>query len=185
MQRIKDFFIEASLHGWAAPKDQQVEKTTILDLPGSEVYPFTSENPLYEGLLCKDVYFVNGQFSQGSIQIWENGDPVWYMSYGGFCADPRAIPVLKAALYSAYQDGKFYGGRGPAQFTQWGENTWLQYFNYLALHQDQGKSPKNKATAETEFKRFDGAEEVVEVFNLTSVLFQHRFSGGALIPDEE
>lgn len=63
-ERIKEFFFEAAVHTWAAPKDQRVRKSSILALPGSEAYEYANDNLRY-----LDTYFVHGQCSGGQTII--------------------------------------------------------------------------------------------------------------------
>jgi hypothetical protein len=53
--------------------------------------------------------------SAGTTTIFFEGQPIWWMSYGGEYHKSE-IPLLKEALSKAYHEQTFCGGRGPETF---------------------------------------------------------------------
>ena len=57
-----------------------------------------------------------GDYSCGTARIEVQNCPVLLMQYGGPYSE-EAIPCVKAALRDAYENGRWYGGRGRHGFT--------------------------------------------------------------------
>ncbi|MFA6588487.1 MAG: hypothetical protein WCT08_05465 [Patescibacteria group bacterium] len=104
IDEIKEFFFTAMLSGWAAASG--AKRMIIPNLPGYKAFEFREG-----GLRLVDCWCVNGDHSAGFTTIWENDIPRWTMHYGGMYPQ-AAIHVVKRALYLAYEDRQFYGGRG-------------------------------------------------------------------------
>jgi len=76
---------------------------------------------------------------------------VWLMNYGGYYEE-RVIKFLKAALYKAYKDRQFFGGRGPLVFSEGS----LAYVNQPRLN---------------DFSKFEGREEIFDLRVASAVIF--------------
>lgn len=109
---LQAFFFEAMLAGYAA--EAPVEKTSFGRFPGSKMPPPYVKGP-WELI---DLYFVTATASRsgGMTIVWYDRIPVWMMSYFGEYTE-SALPCLKAALRKAYTEGRFFGGRGPSDFS--------------------------------------------------------------------
>lgn len=108
---LEEFFLYCAGRTYVG---NEVPKTSIPELPGSNVYRIECDDLLYV-----DMYFINGDYSYGHTGIWVSGTPAWEKSYDGWCQDNNAdvIETLKAALYENYVVNKvFYGGRGPKSY---------------------------------------------------------------------
>jgi hypothetical protein len=148
-------FFAAMQSGYA---NDAIGKITVETLPGSKVIKFQSGN-----FTVADCWFApeNVLHSSGFTVITYRGVPVWTMSYQGwYHAD--AIPCLKAALRSAYDQRKFFGGRGSA------------FFSYDSMAYVNHFDPQN------DWLDFRGREEV---FRLDSGvrLGCHEYHGQALL----
>jgi hypothetical protein len=137
VKEIRVFYFEASLETWAAG----ARETTIADLPGSYVVTYESGDFLY-----KDVYYVAGENSSGSITIWRKGVPVWFMSYGGSHSEV-VIEFLKLALHRATSMKEFHGGRGLPVFS---DNHGLTYTNHTTANEFSNFAGEERMYQETE-----------------------------------
>lgn len=155
LKEVEEFFLEAARQTYAA----DAPKTTIAELPKSKVYRYEHEDWLYV-----DLYFATNCTSFGTTTIWYRGQPIWGMQYHGYwnMGDERIIPFLKLALRVSYENGVFYGGRGPNALKDESGN--LTYRNW----------PEPKS-----FVRFEGYEEIYD--ERIKELFHHDYSGMALI----
>ena len=153
VSQAEDFFFEAMLAGYVAG----AAKKKVLDEPGYVKIEYQrGEFHLVDRYLSS----LGRNYSGGTTTIWVNGSPVWLMSYMGWY-DPRAIPVLKAALRRSYEKRDFNGGRGPDSFSLSG----LSYTNHVNNWQ---------------FKNFDGRESVPDN-KAEQSLGYHRYHGHILI----
>lgn len=156
LKEIEEFFLEAARQTYAA----DAPKTTIADLPKSKVYRYERGDWLYV-----DLYFSANGKSFGQTTIWFQDQPVWGMQYHGSwdTSDERVIPFLKLALRESYENGVFYGGRGPN-----------------ALKDESGKlTYRNWPHPRHNLARFEGYEEIYS--ERAKELFRHDYSGMALI----
>ncbi|MFC1757022.1 DUF5680 domain-containing protein [Patescibacteria group bacterium] len=104
--QIENVFFEAMLYGWAS---KNPEKISIPEFPGMKGIVYESGQ-----FRVVDGYFVTpySDMSTGMTMIWHATVPVWVMYYGGWY-DEEVIPFLKSCLNNAYEEHRFYGGRGP------------------------------------------------------------------------
>lgn len=157
VEQIETFFFEGMREGWAV----SASKTAIPELPGSKCITYRRGK-----FSLKDYYFVSpdSDNSYGTTLIWVAEKPVWIMHYGGFYVK-RAIPIMKAALISAYNQNLFIGGRGPKKFRILGNP--MRYNNHTPNHSKK-------------FEAFSGYEEVYEVLESKNekLLGEHHFFGG-------
>jgi hypothetical protein len=65
-------------------------------------------------LLYIDVWWTvpSSERSYGNTTIYHHGQPVWMMHYDGW-HDGKIIQTVKNALFLAYSEKDFFGGRGP------------------------------------------------------------------------
>lgn len=119
---IKQFFFRGMLDGYVNPnsikfRDLRVVFPTVhFWMPDSEC-TFYCKNVEGKKLQLVDLWFSRGDsdFNGGMTVIWVNDEPIWMMNYGGWYRKD-AIPVLKMALKTAYEQKLFHGGRGPHEF---------------------------------------------------------------------
>lgn len=153
---VKSFFFKAMLKGWAAIGN----KIKIAEMPGYKAIPYRDGD-----LSLLDNYCVtpNSNYSAGTKTIWYKDNPIWFMSYyGNYFKD--AIPIVQKALYNAYQNGVFYGGRGVPRY----------YDNDLVYINEQNLD---------DFTNFSGSERVVKLRNREGDIRGFHFYGGiALVP---
>ena len=162
MLRVQMFFFEAMMKGWATSP----EKHPIPGLPGSKSITYEDA-----GLKLVDYYFVSKlppYLTYGTTVIYEFGNPVWVMHYGGDY-DKRVIPFLKSVLMRNYQDKVFVGGRGPERLE--GEDHTLQYLNNVE--------------EKSSFIRFRGHEQIITTSEQWKVpvgqkMGEHWYFGGIL-----
>ncbi|HUD03169.1 MAG TPA: DUF5680 domain-containing protein [Candidatus Paceibacterota bacterium] len=109
---VQQVFFAAMRAGYAGDAP---EKTTISELPGSKVITY-QDGPW----LVRDVYFIHSESdsSSGMTLIYYNGQPAWTMQYQGWYVK-EVIPFLKRALAVKYRVGNWFGGRGPASYTEY------------------------------------------------------------------
>lgn len=158
-KEIEEFFFEASLKGYV---NEEIPKTTILEMPGSKVYRYERGDLLYV-----DSYFVGESGKTfGSTVIWDEGRPVWYMQYHGSCIDRKVIPFLKRALGRAYKIKTFVGGRGPITYAE----------GNLMYRNDSVREINN-------FRSFLGHETIYESVELQRevLILGHDYNGGILL----
>lgn len=149
---LKHFFLVAARKTYAGGI---VPKTTIKEFPGSEAYYYEAEKLLYI-----DCYFSSKTRSYGQTTIWFDGIPVWGMQYYGEwnCDNERiVIPFLKKALFMAYENLEFIGGRGPCRFNE-GD---LHYTN----------------ASIGDFTGFQGEESIYDYEQSSRRVFWHRYAG--------
>lgn len=108
-QRLQEFFLDAMRNGYAA----NVEKFAIPHMKHKGISYKSKDGKLY----LIDAYCVNKEtdYSAGTTTIFEQGQPVWWMSYVGYY-QPDTTQYLKEALKFAYDRNLFFGGRGPDEF---------------------------------------------------------------------
>ena len=109
--------------------------------------------------------------SAGWTVITYDSNPIWHMQYWGRY-EKRAIPLLKAALRSNYEQEIFHGGRGPTQFVDEARFPDMLYANVMRNHERFG------------FERFSGVEGILakgEGSELLKHLGFHEYQGGLLI----
>jgi len=82
----------------------------------------------------------------GTITIYYNKIPVWWMSCCGFCKK-EALPFLIEARTKAYETGEFIGGHGVSE---------LRHANLIYL---------NMVKPKHDFSCFDGVEIIEEYTN--------------------
>ncbi len=106
LKRVKNFFFECMVKGWASGAEAELFSF------GYKGYQFREEKENSK-LVLMDAYCVGDDGnSSGFTSIRYDESPVlWTMYYLGEYSK-EAIPILKEALLKAYQDRKFYGGRG-------------------------------------------------------------------------
>ncbi|MFC1594804.1 DUF5680 domain-containing protein [Patescibacteria group bacterium] len=109
IKEIMHIFFSAMKVGYAK------DKTKGLKMPN---LPMSRSNRFQEGdFTLLDYWFATySQKSFGQTVIWYMEIPVWMMTYFG-TYEEEAIPFLKKALYEAYKNDEFFGGRGPQSFT--------------------------------------------------------------------
>ena len=151
---IQSFFFKAMVSGWASG----VEKIKIADMPMYKAMPFR-EGDFY----LIDRYCVNKKSlkSAGTTTIWYRDVPVWVMNYGGFYEE-SVIAFLKNALFDAYSEQEFVGGRGPLSYS---ELEGLNYVNRPLLG---------------DFAKFEGREEIFSASSGKSLGF-HEYWGMSLL----
>lgn len=123
---IKQFFFRGMLNGYVNPNfvkltDLQAIAPQMPDgfiMPGSKctVYREKIDDDFFQLI---DVWFSRKDcdFSGGmTVIISSNNGPVWMMNYGGHYSE-EAIPTLKLALRTAYEQKDFHGGRGHEKFS--------------------------------------------------------------------
>jgi len=158
-EKLQAFFLRAMAQGWAA--DAQIIENmpeAPEEMLGFKKIPFVEGN-----LRLVDCYYVSPVtlVCSGFTTIWAKKItdagmgiiPVWQMHYQGQYKK-EAIPFLKQALLSTYQNNIFLGGRGPEEFT----NSRLWYRN----------------NCKGSFGLFHGEENIVDE---KGVLGWHRYSG--------
>lgn len=157
---MKAVFFEAMIIGYAS--EEKLKKSSIAELPGSKLIPPYVKGPWK----VSDPYLVTplSSFSGGTTIISYEGVPVWMMQYFGQYPK-EAVPCLKAALRTAYENRQFFGGRGPESFG-YGP---FRYTNY---------SPRNVWKNHRFGDRFNGDEEVRE--NGGKLLGWHTYHGGLM-----
>lgn len=156
---LEEFFLEAA----SATYVGKAKKTTIAELPDSNVYPYQVGELSY-----RDIYWTNGERSGGTTLIHEHGKLVWIMSYNGWCQnnDPEVLTFLKQALRSAYEQRLFYGGRGRSAYYQTKQGMpGLVYHNWPDFGLDNG------------FREFHGREHIQRFPDVVNTLFWHRYQG--------
>jgi len=128
LAEMEDIFFKAMNTGYA----NNSQKETFADI--GKMVDFTDGSwSVIDGYLVTPL----GPRSGGLMAMSYEGIPVWLLQYAGQYEE-EAIPCLKAALIAAYSEKKFFGGRGPEQFTLDG----LVYQNEVdrAYRQDFKKS---------------------------------------------
>jgi hypothetical protein len=174
---IMSFFFEASLQGYAGGG----EFVSV----GSVVFPEKEfkVRASYKGgyLLYVDRYRVSGEFSSGETVIYlqplrvGSCVPVWYMSYGGWCAKEKEpiVAHLKAVLWDTYGLGEFCGGRA---MNETSEET-ASRADGLIYENNWGLGS---------FVRFSGRERIFKEHELFArrreEVFWHDYHGLLLVP---
>lgn len=99
-------FFEAMQAGYAG---RQVQRTTVPQLVGSKHIIYERDE-----WRVTDTWITTpqGDGSGGMTIISYDGDPIWMMQYGGHYPE-SAIDFLKEALRKNYNEGVWFGGRGP------------------------------------------------------------------------
>ena len=109
LSQVEALFFTAMQAGYAV---EGAKKVKIVDRPGYKEIRFQDGD-----FLLIDGWWINkdSDKSAGTTTICHQGNPVWFMSYGGYYPE-SAIPFLKGALGHQYCCEKvFIGGRGPAR----------------------------------------------------------------------
>lgn len=160
LRRAIKVFFKAMLAGYAGD-NSGVKKEKSPDGYTTLTWPPTGD---HKGFVVVDRYCVtpHSDKSTGTTTIFFEGQPVWWMTYGGEYKK-STIPFLKEALKETYRQSKFLGGRGPSRFQK--DN--LVYVN-------------RRGFDGTRFALFEGREEIVEIPSLNSVGF-HKYFGMLLI----
>ncbi|MEK7062108.1 MAG: DUF5680 domain-containing protein [Patescibacteria group bacterium] len=155
---LQDVFFEAMLAGWVSG----ATPVNLPELPGARQFCFKEENK-YGNIFVLDTYwtFRGSSVSFGFTNIYHNNDAVWYMRYGGeYHKD--AIKTVKQALKEAYEQQKFFGGRGMISFAH--RQKWYH----------------NNPVSGSDFTSFSGRESV-EFVGIDISLGYHDYSGGLLL----
>ncbi len=152
LKEVEKFFFEAMVNGYAFSGGRRIQ---IPEMPEYKAIVFEKG---YFRLV--DTWCVNPDSSKsaGTTTIWFEGIPVWFMSYGGYY-DNNVIPLLKKALYQAYQECRFFGGRG----VSYAEGK-LFYLNFPHVNY---------------FSKFNGREEIQD--QNRTLLGYHNYWGMSLI----
>lgn len=152
---IKTAFFDAMVHGYADPN---TKKAPVPGLPGSKSIMYQSGE-----FVVMDCYFVRegSNVSSGFTLITKDGIPVWVMHYGGWY-EKEAIPFLKSALMAAYQEGEFFGGRGPVEFMDKKE---------VFIYKNAG------SFGDSSFSDFRGSEKIFEL-HTGRTFGTHEYFGG-------
>jgi len=159
MAEMKEVFFEAMMAGYAA--EEKPKKSEIPGLPRSKM-----PKPFVKGpWTVIDFWFTTllSDSSGGTTIILYEGQPVWMMQYFGLYCE-AAIPCLKGALRAAYQEGKFFGGRGP------------EYWRYKPSWPVYRNKPYDFSST---FDVFHGVE-TVETSSGTPIGV-HRYQGGLML----
>ena len=157
---IELFFYEAMLAGYAV---EGTKKAKVVDMPGYKEIRY--ENGKW---LLVDRWCVNPQSdkSAGTTTIWHEGEPIWFMSYGGYYPE-HYIPVLKKALRLTYEKKTFKGGRGESG----GDfEAGVLYINIVEQPSD--------------FSHFKGREEIIarpDATCIAEVVGYHEYWGMSLV----
>ncbi len=106
---MMDIFFEAGNYEYA----NHPRETRIIELPGAKVIPFNSA-PWEVDYEWSDTPL--GPRCGGTKTIFYEGIPVWMLQCLGQYSE-EALPCLMAALRTACAEKKFFGGRGPEEFT--------------------------------------------------------------------
>lgn len=96
-------FFEAMLQGWVGDG----RAVAIREMPGYMEHVFSKGD-----YLVVDQYGSIGEKSTGTTTILVDDEPIWFMSYMGYC-QKEVLPFLKRVLKRTYEKGEFIGGRGP------------------------------------------------------------------------
>jgi len=152
-------FFKAMRAGYASNAQSSI-KTKTSD--GYRIITFTDGDFRVEDRYCVTPH---SNSSAGTTTIFYKGDPVWWMSYGGFYPED-VIEFLKVALLYQYNRGIFFGGRGPTFITS-GDG--LAYENRPVLED-----------AEDHFWKFKGREEIYNQIT-GKLLGFHEYWGMSLI----
>lgn len=166
-EQVKKIFFEALLAGYAGKNDDpRVVKSKSLD-DKEKTFTFIDAD-----FIVIDRYYVtsNSDYSCGYTVILFQGNPIWFMNYGGFYPkSPKdVISLLKEALGVTYSKGEFNGGRGPFMYSAKG----LVYYN---------------AVAKGDFFKFSGREEIRRVslgengIHVETLIGEHVYSGMRMI----
>ena len=133
-------FFQAMQEGYALTR----EKGTIPELPGSKTIEF-----LHGDWRVLDTYIVSPQspYSGGTTMMWYGEIPIWMMQYVGYY-DDDAIPCLRAALRTNYEQSIFNGGRGPDFF----EHEGFHYINAAMSNNFFGRTNGQEAIFDSEKK---------------------------------
>lgn len=161
VERLMQFFFYSQFeHGWAsnAEKKGLIAIPGNIELPGYKVIRY-EEKPL----LVVDTYVANNETgcSSGHLVIFQSGQPVWEMLYGGQY-EPGAIPTLKYALREAYYAKEFHGGRGLPEYEQW-------HFRYINV------------PVENNFVSFQGTEHIVDIDDNDRIVGTHWYRGRLMV----
>ncbi len=106
-RKVKSFFLEAMKHGFVAAEPKGEAALPLV--PGFKSYTYVKDN-----LKLVDTYF-DGNHTGGMTIIWEDGVPVWIMTFSGYYHLDE-VPTLITALRTEYEKSRFNGGRGPNLF---------------------------------------------------------------------
>ena len=128
LAEMGDVFFEGMNTGYA----NNAKKGVITELPGFKLIPPYIRGPwkVTDGYHVTLLSSVSGGTTIISYEIGHTSTklevPVWMMQYFGQY-DKAAIPCLKIALRTAYEERRFYAGRGPHFFQYEG----FTYHNWI------------------------------------------------------
>lgn len=152
-EEVKQFFFKGMQHGYASG----VKPVKNKPFAGWNMHEYVNGD-----LILRDMWLsVPVTFNScGITTIHWRGIPVWSMQYGGWYHD-QAIKTLQSALWKAYEELQFIGGRGPRLF----ETNHHRYINRVASN---------------DFTSFSGIEEV-KVRDSGKELGNHWYKGEWLL----
>lgn len=150
---IQDFFVRGISQGWIAG----AKPVTLPDMPGYHCMPYREDD-----LYLLDCYCFNRDSSKGagSTTIWYKDTPVWILNYHGLYYS-KAMPFLRSVLRKAYEEKRFFGGRGPLIFRK---------DPYLYINRPESD----------EFTDFKGREEILNL-KTKELLGWNEYRGFSLI----
>ena len=154
--KVQNFFLKAMGLGWASG----APPLPFRELPGFEYYQYEDPN---QNLVLVDLFAGIDQLFFGSTMIWHNGALIWGMHYQGDYGD-AADALLQRALFEAYSNGVFLGGRGVDM---------VDADANLAYH--------NSTNPSSNFRKFRGFEKIVTNDRRPEVKGECSFWGGALV----
>lgn len=120
------------------------EKGTVPEIPGSKTIEYR-----HNEWRVLDMYLVTPKspYSGGTTIIYYGEIPMWMMQYVGYY-DEEALPCLKAALKTTYDEKVFNGGRGPDFFEHGG----FHYINAPTSNDFHGRTNGQEAIFDAEKK---------------------------------
>ena len=157
LKEAEAFFFPAMLKGWVADAPEY----RFLDMDNYHGISFR-DGPNGDFLLVESYTSTPGSDKFfGSIGIFYQDVPIWFMSYLGYYEE-KATSILKQALRLAYEKRNFLGGRGPRTFTLNSQRYW------------------NNPAGSSTFRDFRGVEGAMSTRGL-SQLGHLEYFGGSLI----
>ncbi len=109
-EEVMEFYFKAMMSGYI----NEILPIPVADHPGYWLFTFVDRK---RRLIFEDRWFEvpNSRFTTGTTTIYymDNGNkiPIWIMTYHGDYHE-EALPLLKEALKSAFEEKLFIGGRG-------------------------------------------------------------------------
>ena len=156
---VQAFFLEAMSCGWGS--DNMLAPAILPSKFGPKMKQFMYEKGIFR-LIDTWSGTEGSDYSAGMTMIWQQGEPVWVMQYGGWYAEV-AIPFLKLILRSMYTGRRFNGGRGPGSHND-------EVFSYC------------NTVDQNNFANFKGEESIHGPKD--RFLGFHRYSGLLLVPQK-